>query len=129
MLEIDEDSRLGKEMMLGGVRYGALDTPSEDATADFYELAVERLLSATPPYGWRWPYSEVRERRLRDAAARKGMLVRKARGDQVDVDGGGLKTATCWFGRMALPYRFAQKLLRSCNGLLRTAFRPSVQSR
>jgi oxygen-independent coproporphyrinogen-3 oxidase len=43
MLEVDEDSRLGKEMLLGGVRYGALDTPSEDATADFYELAVERL--------------------------------------------------------------------------------------
>lgn len=43
MLEIDEDSRLGKEMLLGGVRYGAMDTPSEDATAAFYELAVERL--------------------------------------------------------------------------------------
>ena len=43
MLEVDEASRLGKEMLLGGVRYGALDTPSEDATADFYELAVERL--------------------------------------------------------------------------------------
>jgi oxygen-independent coproporphyrinogen-3 oxidase len=43
MLEVDEDSRLGKEMLLGGVRYGARDTPSDDATADFYELAVERL--------------------------------------------------------------------------------------
>jgi oxygen-independent coproporphyrinogen-3 oxidase len=43
MLEIDEDSRLGKEMLLGGVRYGALDAPSEDATADAYELAVGRL--------------------------------------------------------------------------------------
>jgi oxygen-independent coproporphyrinogen-3 oxidase len=43
MLEVDEDSRLGKEMLLGGVRYGALDTPSDDATADSYELAVERL--------------------------------------------------------------------------------------
>jgi oxygen-independent coproporphyrinogen-3 oxidase len=43
MLEVDEDSRLGKEMLLGGERYGALDTPSDDATADFYELAVERL--------------------------------------------------------------------------------------
>jgi oxygen-independent coproporphyrinogen-3 oxidase len=43
MLEVDEDSRLGKEMLLGGARYGALDTPSGDATADFYELAVERL--------------------------------------------------------------------------------------
>ena len=43
MLEVDEDSRLGKEMLLGGVRYGAGDTPSDEATADFYEAAVERL--------------------------------------------------------------------------------------
>jgi oxygen-independent coproporphyrinogen-3 oxidase len=43
MLEVDEDSRLGKEMMLGGVRYGAGDTPSDDETATFYETAVERL--------------------------------------------------------------------------------------
>jgi oxygen-independent coproporphyrinogen III oxidase len=43
MLEVDEDSRLGKEMMLGGVRYGAGDAPTEDATAAFYEIAVERL--------------------------------------------------------------------------------------
>jgi oxygen-independent coproporphyrinogen-3 oxidase len=43
MLEVDEDSRLGKEMLLGGVRYGALDTPGEDATAEFYEIAVGRL--------------------------------------------------------------------------------------
>jgi oxygen-independent coproporphyrinogen-3 oxidase len=45
MLEIDEDSRLGKEMLLGGVRYGAADTPGDDATARFYEMAVERLTS------------------------------------------------------------------------------------
>ena len=43
MLEVDEDSRLGKELLLGGVRYGALDTPSDDAIAAFYEIAVERL--------------------------------------------------------------------------------------
>lgn len=43
MLEVDEDSRLGKEMLLGGVRYGAADTPSEDQTAAFYEAAVARL--------------------------------------------------------------------------------------
>jgi oxygen-independent coproporphyrinogen-3 oxidase len=43
MLEVDEDSRLGKEMLLGGVRYGAADAPSEDQTAEFYEMAVERL--------------------------------------------------------------------------------------
>jgi len=43
MLEVDEDSRLGKEILLGGVRYGAADTPSDDETATFYETAVERL--------------------------------------------------------------------------------------
>ncbi|HKE23462.1 MAG TPA: radical SAM family heme chaperone HemW [Bryobacteraceae bacterium] len=43
MLEVDEDSRLGKEMLLGGVRYGAGDTPPEDRVAEFYEIAVERL--------------------------------------------------------------------------------------
>jgi len=43
MLEVDEDSRLGKEMMLGGVRYGAAETPGDDETAGFYEKAVERL--------------------------------------------------------------------------------------
>ncbi len=49
MLEVDEDSRLGKEMLLGGVRYGAMDTPGEDATAEFYEIAVERLAALGIP--------------------------------------------------------------------------------
>jgi len=43
MLEVDEDSRLGKEMLLGGVRYGAAETPGDDQTASFYEMAVARL--------------------------------------------------------------------------------------
>ena len=43
MLEVDDDSRLGKEMLLGGVRYGAAETPSEEQTALFYEIAVEQL--------------------------------------------------------------------------------------
>ena len=43
MLEIDEDSRLGKELLLGGVRYGAADVPSEELIAEFYEIAVNRL--------------------------------------------------------------------------------------
>jgi oxygen-independent coproporphyrinogen-3 oxidase len=49
MLEVDEDSRLGKEMLLGGIRYGAADAPSEDQTAAFYEIAVERLASIGLP--------------------------------------------------------------------------------
>jgi oxygen-independent coproporphyrinogen-3 oxidase len=43
MLEVDEDSRLGKEILLGGTRYGAADAPGEEQTAAFYENAVERL--------------------------------------------------------------------------------------
>ena len=43
MLEVDEDSRLGRELLVLGSRYGAHDVPSEDAIADFYEAAVERL--------------------------------------------------------------------------------------
>jgi oxygen-independent coproporphyrinogen-3 oxidase len=43
MLEVDDDSRLGSEIILGGKRYGATDVPSDDRIADFYETAVERL--------------------------------------------------------------------------------------
>jgi len=43
MLEVDEDSRLGREILAGGTRYGAGDRPSGDLTADLYEIAVERL--------------------------------------------------------------------------------------
>jgi oxygen-independent coproporphyrinogen III oxidase len=43
MFEIDEDSTLGAEILLGGKRYSAMDTPSDDATAAMYEAAVERL--------------------------------------------------------------------------------------
>jgi oxygen-independent coproporphyrinogen-3 oxidase len=43
MLEVDEDSRLGAEMLAGGARYGAADAPDDDAVAAFYEFAVERL--------------------------------------------------------------------------------------
>ncbi|MFZ1143450.1 MAG: radical SAM family heme chaperone HemW [Bryobacteraceae bacterium] len=43
MLEVDEDSRLGKEMLAGGARYGAVETPDDDQVAAFYEMAVERL--------------------------------------------------------------------------------------
>lgn len=43
ILEVDEDSRLGAELMLGGVRYGASDVPSEALIVELYETAVERL--------------------------------------------------------------------------------------
>jgi oxygen-independent coproporphyrinogen-3 oxidase len=44
MLEIDDDSRLGREATLGGVRYGAARIPSDEETAAMYEFAVERLV-------------------------------------------------------------------------------------
>lgn len=43
LLEVDEDSRLGLEILHSGERYGARTTPSEDIMAELYELAVERL--------------------------------------------------------------------------------------
>jgi oxygen-independent coproporphyrinogen-3 oxidase len=43
MLEVDEDSRLGAELLNGGIRYGASDVPSDDAIAGFYEVAVAEL--------------------------------------------------------------------------------------
>lgn len=43
MLEVDEDSRLGSEMLHGGAKYGAAAAPSEDLTVELYETAVERL--------------------------------------------------------------------------------------
>ncbi len=49
MLEIDEDSRLGSEILAKGVRYGAAEVPSEDEVAEFYEIAVERLARAGLP--------------------------------------------------------------------------------
>ena len=49
MLEVDEDSRLGREILAGGTRYGAADRPSEELTADLYEMAVERLAALGLP--------------------------------------------------------------------------------
>ena len=43
MLEVDEDSRLGREVIAGGTRYHAHFVPDEEATADFYLVACERL--------------------------------------------------------------------------------------
>ena len=43
MLEVDEDSRLGSELIAGGARYHAHFVPDDDATADFYQRACERL--------------------------------------------------------------------------------------
>ncbi len=43
LLEVDEGSRLGLEILQGGVRYGAARVPSEDEMAEFYETACEFL--------------------------------------------------------------------------------------
>jgi oxygen-independent coproporphyrinogen-3 oxidase len=43
MLEVDEDSRLGREVIAGGTRYHAHFVPEEEATADFYLAACEQL--------------------------------------------------------------------------------------
>jgi oxygen-independent coproporphyrinogen-3 oxidase len=43
MLEVDDDSNLGRELLVLGSRYGAGAVPCEDDIADFYETAVDRL--------------------------------------------------------------------------------------
>jgi len=45
MLEVDEDSRLGRELLAGGTRYHAHFVPDEEAVADFYLAACEQLRS------------------------------------------------------------------------------------
>jgi putative oxygen-independent coproporphyrinogen III oxidase len=46
MMEIDEGSRLGREVLTGGTRYSAAHLPTDDQMADFYELAQSTLASA-----------------------------------------------------------------------------------
>ena len=46
MLEVDGDSRLGRELMAGGTRYHAHFVPDDELTADLYETACQRLQGA-----------------------------------------------------------------------------------
>lgn len=46
MLEVDEDSRLGKELILHGSRYHAGAVPGDDSIADMYMAAIDRLSAA-----------------------------------------------------------------------------------
>jgi putative oxygen-independent coproporphyrinogen III oxidase len=46
MLEVDEDSRLGRELIAGGQKYHAHFVPDEDLTADFYDLACDHVNTA-----------------------------------------------------------------------------------
>jgi oxygen-independent coproporphyrinogen III oxidase len=43
MLEVDEDSRLGRELIAGGTRYHAHHVPDDDMTADLYLVACNVL--------------------------------------------------------------------------------------
>jgi oxygen-independent coproporphyrinogen III oxidase len=46
LLEIDEGSRLGKEILSGGEKYSAAEVPSDDEMAGFYESACETFARA-----------------------------------------------------------------------------------
>ncbi len=46
MLEVDEDSRLGRELIAGGTKYHAHFVPDDDLTAEFYETACGQLNAA-----------------------------------------------------------------------------------
>ncbi len=43
MLEVDDGSRLGRELLSDGTRYGASTVPSDDQTAALYEIACDLL--------------------------------------------------------------------------------------
>jgi putative oxygen-independent coproporphyrinogen III oxidase len=43
LLEVDEGSHLGKEILRGGERYSAASVPNDDEMANFYETACARL--------------------------------------------------------------------------------------
>ncbi|MDX2150161.1 MAG: radical SAM family heme chaperone HemW [Bryobacteraceae bacterium] len=49
MLEVDEDSRLGQEVLLNGKRYGAPEVPSDELIAALYQLAVDELARLNLP--------------------------------------------------------------------------------
>jgi len=46
MLEVDEESRLGREVLAHGARYHADLVPTDDAIAQMYSVAIERLKQA-----------------------------------------------------------------------------------
>jgi oxygen-independent coproporphyrinogen-3 oxidase len=46
MLEVDEDSRLGREVLALGARYHAELVPTDDVMAQMYTRAIERLAEA-----------------------------------------------------------------------------------
>lgn len=46
MLEVDDESRLGRELLGGGARYHAGLVPTDDAIARMYESAIEGLAAA-----------------------------------------------------------------------------------
>jgi len=46
MLEVDDESRLGKELIAGGPRYGATAVPSDEAMTEFYARACAAFEAA-----------------------------------------------------------------------------------
>jgi oxygen-independent coproporphyrinogen-3 oxidase len=67
MLEIDESSRLGREVLAGGSRYSAKEIPSDDEIAEFFETACERLGAAG------YEHYEISNWALREENARAGV--------------------------------------------------------
>ena len=46
MFDADDESRLGRELLSGGARYGAAQVPDDEAQADWFEEACARLAAA-----------------------------------------------------------------------------------
>jgi len=66
MLEVDEDSRLGQEVIAGGTRFHAHGVPADEIAAELYERACEVL----PGEGSR----SMRSRTLRRQSTARGTM-------------------------------------------------------
>ncbi len=113
MLEIDDDSRLGRELIAGGTRYHAHFVPDEEMTADLYVRTIEKLNGAgiqqyeisnfarngfesrhNLKYWTRQPYMGfgVDAHSMLDAASDPYVLLRAAENEPSASDEGGTKS-------------------------------------
>lgn len=67
LLEVDDGSRLGREILRGGQKYGAAAVPTDDDMADFYEFACAALRDAG------YDHYEISNWALSDRASRHNL--------------------------------------------------------
>ena len=91
MLEVDEDSRLGLEVLAGGVRYHAHGVPSDEVSAALYEQACGFWRGAS--------FGSMRFRTLRGRESSRGTI--GSIGSGARILGLGWMRTRCWRRVMA----------------------------